>query len=51
MEKGKKKDSYWRGDGGTFEGADDEEKAGGQGDRELGHEPLLETVLNTIDDD
>ena len=31
--------SHWWGDGGALEGAKDEEEAGGQGDRELRHEP------------
>ena len=31
--------SHWWSDGGALEGAKDEEQAGGQGDRELRHEP------------
>ena len=31
--------SHWWGDGGALEGTKDEEEAGGQGDRELRHEP------------
>ena len=31
--------SHWWSDGGALEGTKDEEEAGGQGDRELRHEP------------